>query len=99
MPLYTVMTQDGFLSAEQRDVIAAELVRIHTAAMSVPAHFVHSIFATYPRSAERECEKYPHHRPSSRTTRLQRPDGLASRLSCCPKSQLARNGSSGLHAT
>src|ERR1700722_18410198 len=50
MPLYTVMTQDGVLSAEQRDVIAAELVRIHTAAMNVPAHFVHSIFPTYPRN-------------------------------------------------
>ena len=50
MPLYTVMTQDGALSAEQRDVIAAELVRIHTAAMNVPAHFVHSIFPTYPRN-------------------------------------------------
>jgi phenylpyruvate tautomerase PptA (4-oxalocrotonate tautomerase family) len=50
MPLYTVMTQDGVLSAEQRDVIAAELVRIHTAAMNVPAHFVHSIFPTYPKN-------------------------------------------------
>ena len=50
MPLYTVLTQDGFLSAEQRDAVAAELVRIHTAAMSVPADFVHSIFSTYPRS-------------------------------------------------
>jgi phenylpyruvate tautomerase PptA (4-oxalocrotonate tautomerase family) len=50
MPLYTVMTQEGVLSAEQRDVIAAELVRIHTAAMNVPAHFVHSIFPTYPRN-------------------------------------------------
>jgi type II secretory pathway component GspD/PulD (secretin) len=47
MLLYTVMTQDG---AEQRDVIAAELVRIHTAAMTVPADFVHSIFPTYPRN-------------------------------------------------
>jgi phenylpyruvate tautomerase PptA (4-oxalocrotonate tautomerase family) len=50
MPLYTVMTQEGLLSAEQRDVIAAELTRIHTAAMNVPAHFVHSIFPTYPRN-------------------------------------------------
>ena len=50
MPLYTVMTQDGFLSAEQRNVIAAELVRIHATAMNVPAHFVHSIFPTYPRN-------------------------------------------------
>ena len=49
MPLYTVTTPDGLLSAQQRDVIAAELTRIHTAAMHVPAHFVHSIFPTYPR--------------------------------------------------
>jgi phenylpyruvate tautomerase PptA (4-oxalocrotonate tautomerase family) len=50
MPLYTVMTQEGLLSAEQRDVIAAELVRVHTAIMHVPAHFVHSIFPIYPRN-------------------------------------------------
>jgi phenylpyruvate tautomerase PptA (4-oxalocrotonate tautomerase family) len=50
MPLYTVTTPDGLLSSEQRDVIAAELVRIHTAAMHVPANFVHSIFPTYPRN-------------------------------------------------
>ncbi len=54
MLLYTVMTQDG---AEQRDVIAAELVRIHTAAMNVPADFVHSIFPTYPRKSNaRRCK-------------------------------------------
>jgi phenylpyruvate tautomerase PptA (4-oxalocrotonate tautomerase family) len=47
MPLYTVMTQEGLLSAQQRDVIAAELVRIHTTAMSIPANFVHSVFPTY----------------------------------------------------
>jgi phenylpyruvate tautomerase PptA (4-oxalocrotonate tautomerase family) len=50
MPLYTVTTPDGLLSAQQRDAIAAELVQIHTAAMNVPANFVHSIFPTYPRS-------------------------------------------------
>jgi len=49
MPLYTVMTQDGLLSAEPRDFIAAELVRIHTTINGVPANFVHSIFLTYPR--------------------------------------------------
>jgi phenylpyruvate tautomerase PptA (4-oxalocrotonate tautomerase family) len=49
MPLYTVTTQDGFLSDEQRDVIAAELVRIHTTINRIPANFVHSIFLTYPR--------------------------------------------------
>jgi phenylpyruvate tautomerase PptA (4-oxalocrotonate tautomerase family) len=49
MPLYTITTPEGLLSAQQRDVIAAEFVRIHTAAMNVPANFVHSIFPTYPR--------------------------------------------------
>jgi len=49
MPPYTVMTQDELLSAEQRDVIAAELVRIHTAINGVSANFVHSMFLTYPR--------------------------------------------------
>ena len=55
MLLYTVMTQDG---AEQRDVIAAELVRIHTAAMNVPADFVHSIFPTYPRNQAHVAANY-----------------------------------------
>jgi phenylpyruvate tautomerase PptA (4-oxalocrotonate tautomerase family) len=50
MPLYTIMTQEGLLSAQQRDAIAAELAGIHAAAMSVPANFVHSIFPTYPRN-------------------------------------------------
>jgi len=49
MPLYTVTTPDDFLSAEQKKVIAAELVRIHTAINQVPANFVHSIFLTCPR--------------------------------------------------
>ena len=48
MPLYTVTTPDGLLSAQQRDAIAAEIVRIHTTIMNVPANFVHSIFPTYP---------------------------------------------------
>jgi phenylpyruvate tautomerase PptA (4-oxalocrotonate tautomerase family) len=50
MPLYTVTTPDGLLSDQQRDAIAAELVRIHTAAMNVPGNFVHSIFPTYPQN-------------------------------------------------
>ena len=49
MPLYTVTTPDGLLSAQQRDVIAAELVRIHTTVMNVPENFVHSMFPTYPK--------------------------------------------------
>ncbi len=47
--LYTVTTPDWLLSVQQREVIATELVRIHTAAMNVPANLVHSCFSTYPR--------------------------------------------------
>jgi hypothetical protein len=49
MPLYTVTTEDGFLSDNQRDILSAELVRLHTAATGVPANFVHTIFLTYPK--------------------------------------------------
>ena len=49
MPLYTVTTEDGFLSDNQRDLISTELVRLHTAATGVPANFVHTIFSTYPK--------------------------------------------------
>jgi phenylpyruvate tautomerase PptA (4-oxalocrotonate tautomerase family) len=50
MPLYTVTTQDGLLSSDQRDVIASELVRIHTAVTAVPPNFVHSIFLNYAKN-------------------------------------------------
>jgi hypothetical protein len=38
------------VTTEQREVISAELVRIHTAATGVPANFVYTIFLTYPRN-------------------------------------------------
>jgi phenylpyruvate tautomerase PptA (4-oxalocrotonate tautomerase family) len=47
MPLYTVTTEEGSLTGKQRDQISAELVRIHTEVMHVPANFVHAIFFTY----------------------------------------------------
>src|ERR1700744_3761227 len=72
MPLYTVTTPDGLLSAQQRDVIAAELTRIHMAAMHVPANFVHSIFPTYrevtvmsPRNARRSPPSLPSSAPAT----------------------------------
>ena len=55
MPLYTVTTPDGLLSAQQRDAIAAEIVRIHTTIMNVPANFVHSIFRSEERRVGKEC--------------------------------------------
>ena len=48
MPLYTVTTPEGLLSAQQRDVIAAELVRIHMAAMNVPVVGTHAGWQEHP---------------------------------------------------
>jgi phenylpyruvate tautomerase PptA (4-oxalocrotonate tautomerase family) len=48
MPLYTVLTQDGFLSKETKAKIAREITRIHTMAMRVPENFVRVVFLSYP---------------------------------------------------
>jgi hypothetical protein len=48
MPLYTVITQEGLLSADSRTKISEEITRIHTTVMSVPKHFVRLVFLTYP---------------------------------------------------
>jgi phenylpyruvate tautomerase PptA (4-oxalocrotonate tautomerase family) len=48
MPLYTVITQDGTVSAETKAKIAEEITRIHTTVMKVPKNFVRVIFLSYP---------------------------------------------------
>jgi phenylpyruvate tautomerase PptA (4-oxalocrotonate tautomerase family) len=51
MPLYTAITEDGFLSAEKKSKIAREITRIHTAVMKVPENFVRVIFLSYPKGS------------------------------------------------
>ena len=51
MPLYTVITQDGFVSEEKKAKIAKEITRIHTAVMKVPTNFVRVVFLSYPRGS------------------------------------------------
>lgn len=46
MPLYTCITQEGTLSAEQRAVLATEITRIHTMDTGAPAGFVRVKFET-----------------------------------------------------
>jgi phenylpyruvate tautomerase PptA (4-oxalocrotonate tautomerase family) len=46
MPLYTCITQEGTLSAEQRATIATEITRIHTTRTGAGASFVRVIFQT-----------------------------------------------------
>jgi phenylpyruvate tautomerase PptA (4-oxalocrotonate tautomerase family) len=48
MPLYTVITQDGFLSSDTKAKIAEEITRIHSSVMSVPRNFVRVVFLSYP---------------------------------------------------
>jgi phenylpyruvate tautomerase PptA (4-oxalocrotonate tautomerase family) len=60
MPLYTAITEDGFVSDEKKAKIAKEITRIHSAIMKVPENFVRVIFLSYPkRSGFTAGEKAP----------------------------------------
>jgi phenylpyruvate tautomerase PptA (4-oxalocrotonate tautomerase family) len=49
MPLYTAITEDGFVSDETKAKIAKEITRIHTTIMKVPNSFVRVVFLSYPK--------------------------------------------------
>lgn len=49
MPLYTVITEQEFLTDAVRAKIAQEIARIHTSVMKVPRTFVRAVFLVYPR--------------------------------------------------
>jgi phenylpyruvate tautomerase PptA (4-oxalocrotonate tautomerase family) len=51
MPLYTAITEDGFVSDETQAKIAKEITRIHTAVMKVPSSFVRVVFLSYPKGS------------------------------------------------
>jgi len=51
MPLYTAITEDGFVSDETKAKIAKEITRIHTAVMKVPNNFVRVVFFSYPKGS------------------------------------------------
>src|SRR5580693_10442679 len=51
MPLYTAITEDGFVSDETKVKIAREITRIHTTLMKVPSNFVRVIFLSYPKGS------------------------------------------------
>jgi phenylpyruvate tautomerase PptA (4-oxalocrotonate tautomerase family) len=51
MPLYTVITQEGTVSAETKAKLAAEITRIHTTVMKVPKNFVRVVFLSYPKGS------------------------------------------------
>ena len=51
MPLYTAITEDGFVSDEKKAKIAKESTQIHTTIMKVPAGFVRVAFLSYPKGS------------------------------------------------
>ena len=51
MPLYTAITEDGFVSDEKKAKIAKEITRIHTTVMRVPNNFVRVVFISYPKGS------------------------------------------------
>jgi len=51
MPLYTAITEDGFVSDEKKAKIAREITRIHNTVMKVPTNFVRVVFFSYPRGS------------------------------------------------
>jgi phenylpyruvate tautomerase PptA (4-oxalocrotonate tautomerase family) len=51
MPLYTAITEDGFVSDEKKAKIAKEITRIHATVMKVPNNFVRVVFLSYPKGS------------------------------------------------
>jgi phenylpyruvate tautomerase PptA (4-oxalocrotonate tautomerase family) len=51
MPLYTAITEDGFVSNEKKAKIAKEITRIHSTVMKVPSNFVRVVFLSYPKGS------------------------------------------------
>jgi phenylpyruvate tautomerase PptA (4-oxalocrotonate tautomerase family) len=51
MPLYTAITEDGFVPDEKKAKIAKEITRIHTTVMKVPSNFVRVVFLCYPKGS------------------------------------------------
>src|SRR5580692_10335310 len=51
MPLYTAITEEGFVSDEKKTKIAKEITRIHSTVMKVPSNFVRVVFLSYPKGS------------------------------------------------
>ena len=48
MPIYEVLTTEGTLDADQRQKLAAHIVKVHTEETGGPAAFVHVLFPEMP---------------------------------------------------
>ena len=100
MPLYTAISEDGFLSDETRAKIASEITRIHTAVMKVPSHFVRVVFLSYPKgsgyaageeapTAALNCVLRSGHTDADKTEMLKQLWSMFQNLTGVPTDQLA----------
>jgi phenylpyruvate tautomerase PptA (4-oxalocrotonate tautomerase family) len=100
VPLYTAITEDGFLSDETKAKIANEITRIHTAIMKVPATFVRVVFLSYPKlsgytagkasaTAALNCVLRSGHTDEDKTEMLKQLWAMFQKLTGIPTDQLA----------
>ena len=100
MPLYTAITQDGFVSAETKAKVAMEITRIHAAIMRVPATFVRVVFLSYPKgsgftageeapTAALNCVLRSGHTDADKTEMLKQLWSMFQKLTGIPTEQLA----------
>lgn len=100
MPLYTAITEDGFLSDETKAKIAKEITRIHTTIMKVPPTFVRVVFLSYPKlsgytagkaasTAALNCVLRSGHTDEDKTEMLKQLWSMFQNLTGVPTDQLA----------
>jgi phenylpyruvate tautomerase PptA (4-oxalocrotonate tautomerase family) len=100
MPLYTAITEDGFVSDEKKAKIAKEITRIHTTIMKVPNSFVRVVFLSYPKgsgfaagkaapTAALNCVLRSGHTDEDKTEMLKQLWSMFQDLSSVPTDQLA----------
>jgi len=100
MPLYTAITEDGFVSDETKAKIAKEITRIHTAVMKVPSNFVRVVFLSYPKgcgyaagraapTAALNCVLRSGHTDEDKTEMLKQLWSMFQNLTGIPTDQLA----------
>jgi phenylpyruvate tautomerase PptA (4-oxalocrotonate tautomerase family) len=100
MPLYTAITEDGFVPEQTKARIAREIMRIHTAVMKVPSNFVRVVFLSYPKgsgytageeapTAALNCVLRSGHTDAEKTEMLKQLWSMFQDLTCIPIDQLA----------
>jgi len=100
MPLYTAITEDGFVSDKTKAKIAKEITRIHTAVMRVPSNFVRVVFLSYSkgsgyaageeaRTAALNCVLRSGHTDAEKTEMLKQLWSMFQDLTGIPTDQLA----------